>query len=289
MKKILLAIAIVPSLLWAQDEEPLGWTREGKVSFQVNQVTLHNWNAGGQNSVSAVGRFSYNFGYKTETANWDNSLKLAYGLQKLGKDELQKIDDQIDFLSQVNRDLKGKWKYSGLLNFKTQFTEGYNYPNDSVPISNALAPAYLIASAGFEYKPNKHFRLMLSPLTGKLTMVLDTALSNDGAFGLDTGATTRIELGAFLKASFKKDIMENVNLETKLDLFSNYLENPQNIDVNWETYINMKVNSFLTVSVMTHLIYDHDIMIAYDDSDPSLEGPRTQFKEVLGVGVTYKF
>ena len=120
-------------------------------------------------------------------------------------------------------------------------------------------------------------------------MVLDTALSNDGAFGLDTGATTRIELGAFLKASFKKDIMENVNLETKLDLFSNYLENPQNIDVNWETYINMKVNSFLTVSVMTHLIYDHDIMIAYDDSDPSLEGPRTQFKEVLGVGVTYKF
>lgn len=290
MKSFITAIACLVSIsLFAQEEDPLGWNRSGKISFQINQVSLTNWNAGGQNSLSAVSGFEYGIGRKTETSTWDNTLRLAYGVQKLGDGKIQKIDDQIDILSQYSQDLKGNWKYSGLLNFKTQFTDGFNYPDDSTVISTAMAPGYLIASAGFEYKLGKKFRALISPVTGKATFVLDDTLSANGAFGVDTGSTLRVELGAFIKASCQLPIMENVMLKSRADLFSNYLENPQNIDVNWETSVDMKVNSFLTVSVSTHLIYDHDIQIAYDDEDPTKTGPRVQFKEVLGVGLLYKF
>jgi len=77
-----------------------------------------------------------------------------------------------------------------------------------------------------------------------------------------------------------------------VDLFSNYLHNPQNIDVNWQVLINMKVNKFLSASITTHIIYDDDIMIPLDRNEDGItegKGPRTQFKEVLGVGLSYKF
>ena len=95
-----------------------------------------------------------------------------------------------------------------------------------------------------------------------------------------------------LRAQFKKDVMENVNFQTRIDLFSNYSEEPTHIDVNWEVLIAMKVNKYISATVTTNLIYDHDVDIAVDeDGDDIIDaiGPRTQFKEVLGVGLSVKF
>ena len=106
------------------------------------------------------------------------------------------------------------------------------------------------------------------------------------------GEQIRTEFGGYLRMFYKRDIMKNVSFQTKLDLFSNYLNNPENIDVNWETLFSFKVNKFISASLATQLIYDHDIMISVDDNDDGIIdaiGPRTQFKQILNIGFSYKF
>ena len=164
-------------------------------------------------------------------------------------------------------------------------TAGYNYPDDSTKISNFLAPGYMLGAIGMDYKPNEIFNLFVSPITMKMTIVNDQTLSNAGAYGVDQGKKTRSEYGGYLRAILKKDIMKNINLQTKLELFSNY-EEATHIDVNWEVLVAMKVNKYISATISTQLIYDHDIDIL--DSDGKV-GPRTQFKEVIGVGISYKF
>jgi hypothetical protein len=288
-----------------QTDSTSGWKTGGILGLNITQTSLTNWAAGGQNSIAGNAFVSLFANYKNPKSSWDNSLDLGYGLQKQGKKSgTIKTDDKIDFTSKYGRLAKGKWFYAALLNFKTQMTEGYNFPNDSVIISDILAPAYLLAAAGMDYKPSQVFTLFISPITGKFTLVNDQMLANAGAYGvsaatyaddgtmLSAGEKIRSEIGGYLRAGLKADIMSNVNLSTKMDMFSNYLENPQNIDIGWETLISMKVNKFISASLSTHLIYDDDIKIVIDrneDGVPEAEGPRIQFKEVLGVGFSFKF
>jgi hypothetical protein len=169
---------------------------------------------------------------------------------------------------------------------------GYNYPDDSTVISRFLAPGYLIGALGIDYKPNESFTAFVAPLTLKMTMVNDGDLSDEGAFGVEPGKRTYGEFGAYVRLFGKKTIMENVVFQTKLDLFSNYLHNPQNIDVSWETLLSMKVNHFISTTLSTHLVYDDDIKIPVDSNDDGITdktGPRIQFKEVLAVGFSLIF
>jgi hypothetical protein len=151
-------------------------------------------------------------------------------------------------------------------------------------ISNAFSPAYITLSIGMNYKPNESFSLFLSPVTGKMTVVMDSSLAT--SYGLTSGKNIRSEFGGYLKASYIKTIMKNVNLTTKIDLFSNYIENPQNIDVHWELLISMKINDYMTATFNTLVLYDDDINVPRKDKNP---GPGTQVKEVFGVGFSYKF
>jgi len=159
-------------------------------------------------------------------------------------------------------------------------------------ISNFMAPGYLNLSAGIDYKPNDDFSMFISPLTGKITFVLDEALSDAGSFGLDSAETVRGEFGGYVKIAYKKEILKNVLLDTKVDLFSNYLENPQYVDVNWDLLLTFKVNEFLSATLMTRLIYDYDIKFPYDsdgDGTNDASEPRVQFKELFGIGLAYSF
>jgi len=155
-----------------------------------------------------------------------------------------------------------------------------------------MAPGYLLGALGLEYKPSENFNVFLAPITGKFTFVMDPALSDSGAFGVKRGEQVYSEFGGYLRLFLKKDIMENISLQSKLDLFSNYFHNPQNIDVSWETLLTLKVNKFISATITTHLIYDDDIKFAKDtNNDGKIDenGPRLQFKEVLAVGLAYKF
>jgi hypothetical protein len=203
----------------------------------------------------------------------------------------RKTDDRIDFTSKYGLRAADKLYYAGILSFKTQMTPGYNYPNDSDKISDLFAPAYLLLALGIDYVPSPDFTLYFSPFTYKLTIVADDALAASGAFGVDPGENSKHEFGGYLRTLYKRNLMENVSLQTKLELFTNYLENFGSVDVSWETLIAMKVNKFISATLSTHLLYDEDIAVekADDDGTVNVYHSKVQFKEVLAVGFSLNF
>ncbi len=264
------------------------WTVSGSSSLNFSQVSLTNWAEGGDGSVSGTFLFGLNANQKKDKHYWDNSFAAEYGLVKSQSQGLRKSVDKLNLSSKYGYDIGKPWYFSTLLDFKTQFANGYNYPNTDDYISKLMAPGYLNLALGFDYKPNDNFSVMLSPLGSKFTFVMDDYLSDQGAFGVDPGKQFRAEMGAYIKSVFqKKSLLTNVDFETKLDLFSNYLKDPQNIDINWEMKFDMKINKYLSATFATNLRYDNDIK--FIDSEGNKHGPRTQFKQILGVGLAYKF
>ncbi len=273
-----------------------GWEKGGMFSLTFGQSNFTNWAAGGINNVSVNALSSLFAKYKKGKLTWDNSLDLGYGIQRLGTGNSissQKTDDKIDIASKLGIKANDKLYYAALANFKTQFTEGLDYtaPTETV-ISDLMAPGYLLIAAGIDYRPSKELSVFIAPLTSKTTFVNNQTLADAGAYGVETGKNIRSEFGGYLKAVYTKDIMKNVNLNTKLGLFSNYLNNPQNIDVDWEVLLGMKINKYLTVNINTQLLYDDDVDIAIDRDGDGVNdgtGKRIQFKEILGIGLSVKF
>jgi hypothetical protein len=271
-----------------------GWKKGGIVGLNLSQTSLTNWAAGGQNSLATNGLLSIFANFKKGKNAWDNSLDLGYGiLKQQGAKFVKKTDDKIDLLSKYGREAFKNFYYAALLNFKTQMDVGYNYPTDTtrIKISNRFAPAYIVGALGIDYKPNSYLSIFAAPLTGKVTIVTDQVLYDAGAFGVDKGKKTKSEFGGYMrmiysKNDFKSEFMKNVSFTTKIDLFSNYLKDPQNIVVNWETQIALKINKYISVNLNTQLIYDDKIKIADKNN---VSKPRIQFKEILGVGFSYKF
>lgn len=288
---ILLLILIVPYVAFSQETET-GWHRGGVFNLSFSQLTLHNWVAGGQNSITGTSFLNVFANYKGNKFTWDNTLDVGYGLVKQGKAEFMKSDDKFEVSSKYGQYAFKNWYYSGLMSFKTQFAPGYRNPGDSVMISGFLSPATINVALGMDFKPNDNFSLFLSPCTGKATIVKNEYLYMSGAYGVEPGKMFRPEFGGYLKVLYKANIMTNVSFHTKLDLFSNYLDKPQNIDVNWENLLALKVNDYLSATVQFHLVYDDDIHIGIDtddDGQPNKYGPRVQLKEMFGAGLMVKF
>ena len=267
------------------------WERGVLFNLGFSQVTLSNWSAGGNNSISGNGLANFHLVHSGKNNSWENNLLLGYGILKQDQKRIQKTDDNIELTSTFGRKVSEKWFYSGLINFKSQFADGFNYPDDSVKISTFLAPGYLLGAVGMNYKLKDYFTLFVSPITSKTTFVLDDTLSKAGAFGVDPNKNIRNEVGGYVRCNFQKEIMKNIKLTTSLGLFSNYIENPENIDINWDLLILMKVNKFITASINANLIYDDDVIITQDkngDGINEINGPRIQFKEIISVGFSYK-
>jgi len=245
--------------------------------------------------------------YKKDKWTWDNSFDGAYGLTSIGDNAIfQKTDDRIEINSKLGRTtpvVNTFW--AAMFTFRTQWDAGYDYASTPSPlISDPFAPAYILLGLGIDYKPSDGFSAYISPVTSKTTIVDNQRLADAGAFGVEgatydalgvktaDGEQIRYEVGGFVKVQYSKEVMKNVKLSTRADFFSSYLNNPQNIDVNWETLIAMKINSFLSASITTNLIYDDDIKVEVDRNDDGIidgKGPRTQFKEVFSLGIQYQF
>jgi len=264
----------------------VGW-KTGIVSgINLAQTALVNWSAGGESSVAFNGMVSAFAKYKNLTSEWNNMLDVGYGLLQQGNKKFIKTDDRFDFLSKYGVKAFSNFNYAVLVNFKTQFAPGYNFPNDSVKISNLLAPAYVLGAVGLNYVPDNYFNAFLAPFTGKMTIVNDSLLSASGAYGVVPGQRLKGEFGGYARivytrSDFKGEFMKNVAFTTKLDLFSNYLANPQNIVVNWENQLALKVNKYISVNVNTHLMYDANIKV-------NGEKAKVQFKEIFGIGFFLK-
>jgi hypothetical protein len=300
MKKLFFSVlfAFLVFAVFAQTDTTApvsNWKTGGVVSLNASQVSFTNWAAGGQNSISANSFVNLFANFKKNRMTWDNTLDLGYGKMRQGSDDnviFYKTDDKIDFASKYGQYAFEHWYYTGLISFKSQFDEGFKTAADTIRISNFLAPAYLNLSIGMDYKPNDNFTLFVSPVSGKITFVMDTLLSAAGAYGVEPGQNVRGEFGGYVKAQYKVELMKNITLTSKLDLFSNYLHNPKNVDVNWENLITMKINNFFSANIQYTMLYDDDVKIAYDSDDDGIndrQGPRLQMKQLIGFGITYKF
>lgn len=290
-----------------------GWKTGGVFGANFTQVSLRNWAAGGQSSISLNGLLDLFANYRKDNMSWDNNLSLAYGEAQIGGGNWLKSDDRIELNSKYGQKASEDWYYSALLNFRTQFAPGFSDPNEQERISDFMAPGYLLGAVGMDYQPHDRLTIFISPITTKLTVVNIQSLADAGAFGVEAaeyvdnnpdstkltdGKNTRLEVGGYFRMSWKKNIWENVNFQTNLDLFSNYANNPENIDINWNSLLSMKVNKYLTTTITTALIYDDDIDIVETDANgipkqdangSQIVGPRNQFKYVLAVGFQYQF
>lgn len=297
------------------EEGENSWKYGGGAGLFANQVALINWAAGGVSSISGLVNGDVFANYRKGKISWENNFKGEWGMIKEKKSKLKKNADYLELNSKFGYQIDKKEKIfvGALLSFNSQFTQGYKEGELNYS-SNFLAPANLILAAGIDWKPSSDFSLFFSPLASKMTFVTDKGV-DETTYGLVAGATMRMELGAYLKAEYKKELMKNVNFKTGLVLYTNYLDTAKdayydkdnnltyksrlgNIDVDWFTGIDLVVNKWITVNLGTQLIYDHDVKINLFDKEGNPElnsngdqktGPRTQFKEALNVGFTYRF
>jgi hypothetical protein len=277
----------------AQDADT-AWKTKYEASLGFSQTSFTNWSAGGENALALNGMLNIYKTYAKGKVSWSNYLGLAYGVNyQETEPKMRKTNDKINFLTKGGIYAWKNWDYAGLFEFRSQFDNGYNYPNTTVPISKFMAPGYFQFSIGMNYKPVPFFSLFISPIGARLTVVNDTELTHKkddkgnliGSFGVVGDNTTLWQVGGSVNAVFKKDIMKNVNLMSKLDLFSDYRHNPQNIVVGWENNILMNVNKYISLNLTTMLIYDDNIN--YTDKEGITHGPRSQFRETFSIGFAY--
>ncbi len=273
----------------ADAADSLGWKTSGIVGVNFSMVNLSNWAGGGQNTVAIGGLFSYAANLIEQNANWQNSLDVGYGQTKLGKQDYRKSDDKLNLASKYNLKATDQLSYSALLDLRTQIAEGLAY-NDSTGkptqrISNIFAPANVILGLGLTYTPESYLSITLAPLSNKLLIVADDSLNRYRAFGVDSGKTIKSDLGALLSVSFKMDVMKNVTIESKLNSFAPYKSITENL-VNWNTLLSMKVNDYVNATFALDVIYDPNTVVLRNDGT---SGPATQIRDVLAIGLSYKF
>ncbi len=270
----------------------LGWKAGGNFSFTFSQSSFSNWVGGGENAISGISDLNLFLKKTGVKSAWENNLQVRYGMQQLKKEGLKKTDDYLNFTSKYGYKAGKHWYYSALVTFTSQMTPGYSSDDASLKISDLMAPGYLFLALGFDYKQNDNLSIFLAPLTSKTTFVLDRGLSESGSFGVTPGQNTKSELGAYVKFFYHQEVIKNVTFQTKLNLFSNYLDKPQNIDVFWEVLLEMKINKYLSANILTNMLYDDNVHFAYDSNgDGTLDrkGPKLQFKEIFGLGINVSF
>lgn len=316
MKKLLLNVFILSSIAISAQEpaaKDTSWKTAGFFGLNASQTALSNWQGGGQDNIALNTILNLEANYQKGKVIWTNKLDGQYGLIKPGDYKLfRKNIDQLFALSKFNVNAFAKhWYYAAQGDFRSQMAPGYNYVGDSIAgraTSDFMSPAYIQLAIGLDYKPVNYFSATFAPVAGKITVVNRQHLADAGAYGVDKatydtagkvvtpGKRTRFEFGGRIILKFKKDIFKNVNLDSYLDLFSNYGNNPGNIDVVFNNLLTLKINKYFTANVISQMVYDDDIVIKRDwnkdglyDNKNDINGPRLQMISTLAIGFGYKF
>ena len=284
-KAFFLLAAMLPLTLVAQEEE--GWSHNGLAGFNLSQTAFTNWSAGGENTVADNIYFNGSLNYKKDKLSWTNDLSANYGQNFTQNTGWRKSIDNLNFASKLGHQINETVYYAALLDFKSQLANGYKYSdNDKELVSKFLTPSYLNLSVGIDYKPNSHIAVYYSPVAGKLTMVPDTLLSE--AYGIDAGKKVRPQLGSIFKVNVDYTFYEDkVTLKSVLDLFTAYDDTFGKVDVNWDVLIGYNLTKLLTLTFQSTLKYDDDIKTV--DDEGNIRGAKVQFKEMVGLGISYKF
>lgn len=294
------------------EKKPSNWKTSGFFGVNASQTALSNWQGGGQDNVALNSIFNLQADYTKGKHSWTNKLDAQYGIMKPGSSVFRKNIDQLFAMSKYSINAFSKyWFYSAQTDYRTQFAPGYNYQGDSAvkpAVSDMNSPGYIQLAIGLDYKPADYFSVTLAPLAGKITLVNRQYLADAGAYGVEKavydangiitakGKRSRAEFGGRVVVKFKKDIAKNVNWDSYLDLFSNYMHNPQNIDVVFNNLVTIKVSKFFSVNLISQMLYDDDVITKRDwdkdglyDKKEDINGPRLQLLTTLAIGFGYKF
>jgi Protein of unknown function (DUF3078) len=261
------------------------WKTGGLFNLNLGQGSQSNWAAGGDDfSLSVASYLGFHAFYKKDKVSWDNTLDLNYGLVNTTSLGTRKNDDRIDLLTKPGYALNPKLDVAALLNFHSQFSKGYNYNSDGTKdlLSDFLAPGYVLLSLGLDYKPAKGLSIFVSPITSRWTIVTNDSLSAKGEYGVTPGKKAKNEIGAFASITYIADLSKTINYNGRLDLFSNYEHNPQNVDVMMNNMFTAKLSKLLTASLSLNLIYDDDIKLFGQNHD----SPALQLKSLIAVGLS---
>ncbi len=263
------------------------WKKGGLYGINISQGSLNNWAAGGDNfSLSVNSILSLFAFYKNGHHSWDNTFDFNFGYVNTTSLGSRKNDDRFDLLSKYGHAINPKLNLSGLINLRSQFFKGFTYSDNVKTFSSTfMAPGYLLVSPGLDYKPAKNLSIFLSPATARWVIVRDTALSNKGLYGVSPGKTTNLEFGAFATIGYLKEFNKFITYKGRLDLFSNYRRNPQNVDLFMSNILNAKLMKILTVSWGVDLIYDDDVKLFGENKT----SPGLQVKSLIGIGLLLKF
>jgi len=281
------------------------WEKSNVVGLDLNQAAFVNWSVGGNNSVAVLAKGNFIRKYTKGNINWANELLVKYGLNSQEGQEVRKTDDQIQLNSTFGyrRDTTSNWYNSAKFSFNTQFTAGYAYPNTTEAISGPFSPAYIFLGVGTEYiRKDLGLTAYFSPLTAKMTLVMNNRLADAGAFGVEKairdadgniikhGENMRTEVGILISNQLKRQIFKNIMLDHRLSLYTDYLNKFGNIDVNWQVMLDLVVNEYVKASIGAHVIYDDDIKATEEIDGAVVQvGPKIQLQQTLAVGVTYSF
>lgn len=281
MKKIFLLVAIsATQIFYAQEaavETDSTWIKKGNITVLGSQSSFSQWQAGGSNNVALNATLNYDINYKKDDWVWDNKFIGAYGISKLKGQDQQKTDDRLEINSVLGKKAKGEWYYSAFVNFKTQFDTGMNPDSLDQKISHFMSPAYLQAGLGMLWKKNDNLKVNIAPATARFIFVHKHFTDLEESFGVEQGKNMRFEFGASVNAYYKVDIMENFSIENILNLYSNYLEDPQNVDIDYQLNAVLKVNKYISTNLTFQALYD----------DNAFKGFQT--RHTLGVGLNYLF
>lgn len=261
------------------------WAKGALVQAGFSQLSLTNWVAGGTSSVSLNTYLNTHANFNIKTLSWENRLQVAYGFIQSFEDGFKKSDDKFIFDSKLGyKTWGGKVYASALFNFRSQVANGFDRPSnaDRKLVSAPFAPAYISLGLGADYKPSKSFSLLFTPLTGNLVIVTIPELRK--RYGNAADSPAKLKLGAQLKVDYNQKFSKSVSLSTSAVFFSDYLGEPENIKVNWDFFLDTKINKFFSANIRTNLIYDDEILIENGSGTPA---PRVQFKEILTIGFSY--
>ncbi len=318
-KLLLLVVFIIPISIYAFDSDTThsstsqdsikNWTFKSLSLVSIAQNAFVNWAAGGESSLTGRTEFEYDLKYKMNKFVFDQSGNFVFGLVGYIDKRLEKTNDKLDMAVAFSHQIHSKWSLTNLTTLKTQFANGYKYPDDSTLISTFFAPAYLTISMGFNFKPNDEFQLFMSPISGKMTFVCIDELANKGLYGVKPAELDSLgniitpgkqflgEVGLNLSTSYKAEIMKNVKINTALALHNNYLDlnihNRWNIDVDFDTRVVFSINEVFATVLYMHLKYDHNAKfpnyenVGGEDVVVS-ESPKLQINESFGLGVKYQ-
>lgn len=281
MKRLIIFVLVLCSLTtFCQEKKKKTppqpkWKVFGKFAFTFNQSSFSNWVSAGENTVAGNINVNYDFNYKKKNINWDTRLITSYGLSHLSEKGWRKTDDRFELNSVLGVKTTTYWFFSFIGNVRSQYTEGFNYkaePKETV--SDFLSPAYITFGPGMLWKKSDNLNFNVAPATARYTLVNDEFT---GKFGVEEGRNTAFSLGFNLSGYYKFNLMENIQMENILTLYSDYLANIGNVDTDYQTNIRFKVNKSIKMLMTFQTIIDDDT------------SSRIQFRQLFGLGVNYNF